>query len=150
MIAFFVAGLPRPAGSKRAFPIKKNGVFTGKTAVADSNPKAKDWKCDVAHAAAKAMEGKALLTGPVKVEFTFCMPRPKYQFRKDGSLKYGAPYWHTVKPDALKLARGVEDALTGIVWNDDSQIVDEHLIKAYAAPSRTKTIGVHIQVSPLL
>lgn len=39
-------------------------------------------------------------------------------------------------PDVLKLARGVEDALTGIVWRDDAQIVNESLSKVVVAPPR--------------
>jgi hypothetical protein len=31
----------------------------------------------------------------------------------------------------LKLARAAEDALTGVLWLDDSQIVDERISKAY-------------------
>jgi Holliday junction resolvase RusA-like endonuclease len=29
----------------------------------------------------------------------------------------------------------VEDALTGIVWEDDSQIIDERLTKRYGTPA---------------
>jgi predicted short-subunit dehydrogenase-like oxidoreductase (DUF2520 family) len=47
----------------------------------------------------------------------------------------------------LKLARGVEDALTGIVWRDDAQIVVEHLEKRYGSPARcevrVKYLGVY-------
>ena len=35
------------------------------------------------------------------------------------------------KPDVLKLARGVEDALTKILWLDDAQIVYEVIQKFY-------------------
>jgi Holliday junction resolvase RusA-like endonuclease len=40
------------------------------------------------------------------------------------------------RPDVLKLARAAEDALTGIVWRDDSQIVHETLAKVYGEPER--------------
>jgi Holliday junction resolvase RusA-like endonuclease len=32
----------------------------------------------------------------------------------------------------LKLARAAEDALTQVIWRDDSQIVSEVLLKVYA------------------
>ena len=37
-----------------------------------------------------------------------------------GELRRGAPLYHTVRPDVLKLSRSTEDALTGICWQDDS------------------------------
>jgi Holliday junction resolvase RusA-like endonuclease len=37
-----------------------------------------------------------------------------------------------VMPDATKLLRGLEDALTGVVWHDDAQIVSQHVEKRYA------------------
>jgi Holliday junction resolvase RusA-like endonuclease len=64
----------------------------------------------------------------------FIMPRPKGHYRSGkhaGEVKDGAPPYPAVKPDAGKLARGTEDALTGIVWRDDSQIVTEVLTKRY-------------------
>jgi Holliday junction resolvase RusA-like endonuclease len=38
----------------------------------------------------------------------------------------------TVKPDLTKLLRAVEDALTGVVWRDDSQIIHQVVNKEYA------------------
>jgi Holliday junction resolvase RusA-like endonuclease len=49
-----------------------------------------------------------------------------------------------VKPDVLKLARAVEDALTGILYRDDAQIVTEVLRKRYGDPPR-----VEIRLSPV-
>jgi Holliday junction resolvase RusA-like endonuclease len=66
------------------------------------------------------------------VELTF--PRPKGHFgtgRRAGRLKPSAPERPIVKPDLLKVVRGVEDALTGIVYADDSQIVAHDLDKTY-------------------
>lgn len=131
-VAFFVPGLPQTAGSKRGFPIKKGGVFTGRVVVVDNNPKAKYWKAKVAQYAEAAVNDSPLLTGPVKVHFEFRMPRLKGHYRSNGELKANAPGRPIVRPDALKLARAVEDSLTGIVWRDDSQIVIEVLEKCYA------------------
>jgi Holliday junction resolvase RusA-like endonuclease len=38
----------------------------------------------------------------------------------------------------LKLARAVEDALTGVVWRDDAEIVAEGLAKLYGTPERVE------------
>ena len=47
-------------------------------------------------------------------------------------MKGSAPFYHTTKPDALKLARSTEDALTGIVWADDAQTAVLEISKRYA------------------
>lgn len=52
-------------------------------------------------------------TGPLSVTIDFYMPT------KD-KKRWG--HWHTMKPDRTNLNKSVEDALNGIVWEDDSLI----------------------------
>jgi Holliday junction resolvase RusA-like endonuclease len=153
-IVIEVLGLPQPAGSKRGFaiprkgqPIVKNGKFNGRVIISDANPKSSDWKETVKFAAVRAMVEldrpftSPLIEGPLEVSMIFRMPRIKQHFRSNGLLKESAPARPTVRPDTLKLARGTEDALTGIVWRDDSQIVIERLEKVYSdKPGATITI----------
>lgn len=133
-----VLGEAAPAGSKRAFLNK----HTGRVNVVDANPAAKPFKALV-RAEAAARYGGNPLKGPVEVEMTFYRRRPKGHYgtgRNEGRIKDSAPEFPTTKPDALKLARGVEDALTGIIWADDSQIVSERLLKRYDDLPRTEII----------
>ncbi len=138
MIQFTVIGVPQPAGSKRAFPFhKKNGKLG--VAVSDSNPKARDWKSAVASEARLHVgEGGPLLDGPLDVLMIFFLPRPKGHFKKNGQERPSAPMWPTTRPDTQKLARGTTDALTGILWRDDSQIIEERLLKMYGEPARVE------------
>lgn len=132
-ITFIVRGIPKPAGSKRGFAIKKGGAYTGRVAIMDACKGSKDWKQDVKQAAL-AVAPEVRLMGPLAVEFAFTVSRPKGHYgsgKNSAVLKPTAPRYPTVKPDVLKLARGVEDALTGIIWGDDAQIVSEHLTKNY-------------------
>lgn len=130
-IAFHVPGIPAPGGSKKFVGLSKK---TGRAIlVDDAGKRNKDWRSAVAWAGKAAMQGRPLLDGPLKARFEFIMPRPKCHFGTKG-LKPSAPAWPTVKPDALKLTRSSEDALTGIVWTDDAQIVKEEIEKRYAAP----------------
>ena len=39
--------------------------------------------------------------------------------------------FHTKRPDIDNLAKSVKDALKGIIYHDDSQIVEAHLFKKY-------------------
>jgi len=76
------------------------------------------------------------------------MPRPKYHFgtgRNAGKLKDNAVYWCETTPDALKLTRSTEDALTGIAWKDDKQVVDLHVKKIYG-----ERPGAIIRIIPLI
>lgn len=132
-ITFTVAGKPEPAGSKRAFSWRARDGRSG-TSVVDANPKSRGWKTLVSAAAAASFSGE-LLDGPLSVEFTFEVPRPQGHFGTRG-LRPAAPAHPTTRPDVLKLARAVEDALSGIVYRDDSQIVRETLVKKYGEQSR--------------
>lgn len=137
MIRFTVYGECQPAGSKRAFmrPGMKFPV------VVDDNPNSKGWKRQIAAAAGALMQGRALLDGPLSITVTFYRPRPKGHFgsgRNAGSLRASAPTHPVTKPDLLKLARAVEDALTGIVYRDDSQICEETLRKEFGEPARVE------------
>lgn len=38
----------------------------------------------------------------------------------------------TVKPDVDNVFKAVTDACTGIVWHDDNQIVEAHIVKQYS------------------
>ena len=128
-ITFFVAGIPKPAGSKRGFYIAK----IKRVVIVDANPNSKDWKTDVKHEAQRNYSD-ALLECPIYLKLTFFQLRPKSHYRSGKNshlLKDSAPIYPASKPDVLKLARGVEDAITGVIWKDDAQIVDEFLKKRY-------------------
>ena len=75
----------------------------------------RDWKTDVKHAAV-AIYQREPLTCAVRLTLVFVLPRPQGRLsgtgRNVGVLKPSAALFHVIKPDVLKLARGVEDALT--------------------------------------
>ena len=112
--------------------------------VLDACKKSRDWKSSVAVVAAESFA--APLTGALSVTMTFCLPRPKNHYgtgKSAGRLRMSAPRHPSIRPDVLKLARSTEDALTGIAWRDDSQIVREYLIKRYADRIAGTMIEIH-------
>ncbi len=153
-LRFTVLGRPQPGGSKRAFAVRKDGVPTGRIAVADANPKAKSWQREVKLAAMAALEANGwqllpnlgpdgLLTGPLNVSMTFYVSRPKGHHRAGRLahlLKDSAPPLPIVRPDCSKLLRAAEDALTGLVYRDDAQIVDLDVHKRYGTPERCEVV----------
>jgi Holliday junction resolvase RusA-like endonuclease len=56
----------------------------------------------------------------------------------------GLEEWPAKPPDVLKLARAVEDALTGALWTDDALVVSEYLLKRYAPPGGPERVTVTV------
>ncbi len=65
------------------------------------------------------------------VDVLLVMPRPKSHRRANGELRDSASDYHENVPDATKLWRSTEDALTGIVWADDKRIIDQQVTKTW-------------------
>lgn len=69
---------------------------------------------------------------PLYVNLVFGLPiaksTPKYKAEQmaQGIIR------HTKKPDADNLAKAVMDALNGVAWEDDSQVVKVSIFKEYA------------------
>lgn len=149
-ISFFVPGIPAPGGSKTSVYSQKHG----RTFTFDSCKRNKPWRSSVEAAAAQAMSeqgGNRIMAGPITVAVTFYMPRPKGHYgsgKNAGKIKPSAPSRHIVKPDTTKLWRAAEDAMKGIVWVDDAQIVNQNVGKMYANDS-AHLPGVSITVDSI-
>ena len=131
-----VYGRPQPAGSKRAFVNRS----TGKVSVVDASKGSRPWKQEVTATALEAWGPHAIAEqGPVVLDLRFFLARPKGHYRTGKNahlLKASAPEYPTGKPDTLKLTRAVEDALTGLAYKDDAQVVHQVASKHYGSPER--------------
>jgi crossover junction endodeoxyribonuclease RusA len=118
-VTFTVVGIAQPKGSTKAF------VPRGWTrpVVTSDNPRAKDWQHCVSMTA-QSVAGDGLFLGPVALRVSFALPRP-------ASLPKRV-VGHVRKPDVDKLLRAVGDALTGVLYRDDAQVVELHARKGYA------------------
>src|SRR5437867_2944436 len=96
-VSFHVRGLPIAQGSMRAFLIK------GKPVVTANSKGLPAWRQAVNHEAQRVAAG--LMTGPIAVELTFLMPKPKSAPKKKRIFA-------TKRPDLDKLVRSVLDAIT--------------------------------------
>ncbi len=136
-LIFTVYGTPAPAGSKRGFYNKK----AGRVIITDDSVRSRPWKALVSDAAIEAMKGREMFVGPIFLGLEFYVKRPKGHFgtgRNEYKLKQSSPKHPTTRPDLLKLSRGIEDALSTIVYRDDSQIAREILDKFYGEPERVE------------
>lgn len=139
-IRFEVRGAPEPQGSKTAFVVGKPP--RQRAVVVDKAPKdLRAWRNAVA-VAAQPIAPSPVWVGPVGVRLTFRLPRPKSEptHRGRGRLRVPIDTWPDRRPDVDKLARAVLDALTGIVFGDDSQVVVLVATKNWGDPGLTVEI----------
>lgn len=125
-----IYGKPATKGSSRAFPRRSGGI----TVLPDNRPALKAWETivrDAAQAEATIAEG-TLATGPMLARATWWLGRPKGHLTSKGEIRNGAPHYPIAKPDLDKLARAIFDALKGVVYGDDAQLVELQLRKRYA------------------
>lgn len=121
MIRITILGAPAPQGSKKFV----GTTSTGRGLLVESSKKVKPWRQDVKAAGITAMAGRAPLDGPLLVVMTFTLPKP-------ASAPKSRRTWPMRKPDASKLARSTEDALTDAgVWADDARLVSLVVHKRY-------------------
>ena len=151
LVSLFVEGTPRPAGSLRIIP-GRNG---GRSFLAPQSSKTLNkWKKAIDEGLANSYFGEPA-EGPISVELTFWMGRPKSHSTSKG-LRPEAPAYPLSKTgdyagDFDKLTRAVCDCLSGVVIVDDSQIVDARIRKRHIDAAETflarSKPGVEITVS---
>jgi Holliday junction resolvase RusA-like endonuclease len=132
--------VPVPKGSAKAFVVKGRAIVTQ-----DNREKQKPWASDISYTAAQLTGNTKPSPEGIAITMQFYMPRPKSHLRVNGELTSRAPIHHISKPDLDKLVRCVLDALTGVVWNDDSQVVKIDAYKGYESP--IIGTGVKIRIS---
>ena len=121
MIEIIVRGQPAPQGSKKFVGLTK----AGRGLLIESSKKVKPWRQDVVAAAVLAMEGRAMLDGPLVATMTFTLPKPT-------SAPKTRRTWACRKPDLSKLVRSTEDALSDAgVWADDARVVSMVVHKVF-------------------
>ena len=136
-LSFFVAGIPKAQPRVKAFVRGGHaGVYTPDGA--------ETWKQEVRRqAVANARE--SLMSGVVRVELDFFLPRPKTHLDRHGVPMPKSPVWHCKKPDLDNLIKAVTDAITDTqrIWLDDSQICQITATKTYAL----QAVGCAVRIS---
>lgn len=115
----------------RAFLVK------GRPVVTHDSSRVKPWRQDIA-ASARAAGAQVCGVGPVVLIVRFWMPRPKSRRTRD--------LLPDRRPDLDKLVRSILDALTGIAWTDDGQVVEILASKRYATETDPPGAEVSIHV----
>ena len=84
------------------------------------------------------MRGKEMLAGAVSCKCVFYFEPPKNTPKKRIGEMIGEGY--TAKIDTDNLLKAVTDSITGIVYEDDKQIVVIHGEKRYGIPARAEVL----------
>jgi crossover junction endodeoxyribonuclease RusA len=131
-IAFDVMGRPAPQGSKKSI---------GNNRFIETSKFLPAWRSAVKDAAmtAATIGSWESVSGPVELEVMFYLERP-------ASVSVTKRPQPTIPPDLDKLVRGVGDALTGVLFDDDSQVIRCLAWKVYAD---TRAPGCFIRVNEL-
>ena len=112
MIQFRAEGIPVPQGSMK--------VINGRVLHSQGSALAV-WRSTIAWSAKQA--GAIPVADPIQMTLVFIMSRPK-------TVKREFP---SVAPDLDKLIRAALDALTGVAYLDDGQVVEIHAHKIYGS-----------------
>jgi crossover junction endodeoxyribonuclease RusA len=137
---FSIIGTPEPKGSAKAMPTRHKfpfevagyGDLLRSVAVTSDNPKIKAWQNTIAAAARVAIGGEEPLRGAVGVELVFYIVPPKHIPKQ----REGLPI---VRDDVDKLSRACLDAMSGVLFVDDAQVIDLLARKRYAeTPARAR------------
>lgn len=131
----FVPGQPVTKGSAKAF-MRPGGKFP--VVKQDNSAAQRAWVAFVRDAVLQAWS-RGPHDAPFMLDVEFVLPR------RAGAPKTFTPA-HTRKPDVDKLLRAVGDALSQVVWTDDSRVTDWHGTKREAAPGETPGARIRLRV----
>lgn len=73
------------------------------------------------------------LVGPIKLCVRSYLPVPASWSQKKRALALCGGIMPTGKPDASNLAKMIEDVANGVLFLDDKQITDLHVVKRYSS-----------------
>lgn len=96
----------------------------------------------VRYAASQAMQGHEPIEGAIWLLVEIALPIPQSTSKKRQAMMAQGVIPHTKKPDGDNVLKAIKDACNGVVWRDDSQVVDGRYTKRYSV-----TPGVQVTVT---
>jgi len=94
--------------------------------------KTADWEAVVRQAAQQAMGSSDPIDGPVALSLRFYLPIPASWSKKRTEAANLGREHHVKKPDVDNFAKAVMDACNGVLFVDDSQVMNLHVSKHYS------------------
>ena len=131
VVKFTVEGVPVGKGRPK---FARRGNFVQ----AYTPTKTKAYEQQVADAARTAMGAKLRTMEPVQVNLDMFLPIPASWSKTKRELAQKGVVYPTTKPDIDNVAKAVFDAMNGIVFQDDKQIVKQLVTKHYSDNPRVE------------
>lgn len=135
-IKFTVYARPEPQGSTKGFLLKGKWGQKDRVILTSANKKLKPYRQELTNTAMvtlsdtgtqRPMAAKQI---PISITLDFYFEKPTSVSKKRSHI--------SVKPDLDKICRSTIDALTGIIYQDDAQIVELSARKHYGLPERAE------------
>ena len=135
MVTFTVAGHPVTQGSKQAIRRRDGRI----SMIESGGDRLTQWRHAINDEARHVTNGGSPVAGPVAIEAHFTIPKPASapKRRRTWPIK-------TRSGDLDKLARAALDAMTGVIYDDDAQVVDLHVTKDWADPDRPPGVTITV------
>jgi Holliday junction resolvase RusA-like endonuclease len=124
----------KPQAWERAGQLRRRG----KPTIHYTPSSTRNYKTAIALVAARAMAGREPSKLPIYLGCTFCLEIPRSWSKREKAAALTEARLPTSRPDLDNFAKGVKDALTGIAYADDAQVVILQLRKVYAAIPSTE------------
>ena len=116
-----------PVGKQRARYVKRGNFVQAYTP-----EKTRTYETLIRDAALEAMGASEPLETPVTLYLYIRVPIPKSHSKKKVEACLNGLDQPIKKPDASNILKSVEDGMNGIVYKDDSQIINLHVTKVYS------------------
>jgi crossover junction endodeoxyribonuclease RusA len=116
-------------------PIAKGRARFGRNGSVRTPSKTRLFETTLGWMARREFGKRTPLVGPLKLSVRFVFVPGKSVKRTH----------HTIKPDLSNLLKAIEDALNGIVWRDDSQIISASAAKLYDVSGGPARIELQIE-----
>ena len=102
-------------------------------------PKSAKYKKYVSEVASKYKLDE-LIDSPIKLTIDVYIKIPKSYTKKVKQQIENKELLHIKKPDVDNLAKGIKDGITGVIWKDDSLIVELIVTKHYSENPRAELL----------
>ena len=129
-ISFTVYGEPVAQGRPRFTTVAGH-------AMAYDPKESRDYKQCVRLAALEVRPEKPL-EGALSLAVTVYKSMPKSMSKKKAAQAIAGDLRPTTRPDLDNLIKGIKDAIKGIIWKDDSQVVNIYAAKWYGEVPRVE------------
>ena len=144
-IKFIAYATPQPQGSMRGFVLPGKNGQKARAILTSDNSKLKPYRSEVTRSAMLALSEAGVAEPfagkhvPVSLVLDFYLDRPASIPKKRKEM--------VVRPDLSKLVRSTEDAMTGVLYADDAQVVELSVRKHYGSPERVEVSVAVLEAS---